>query len=236
MKKNLFALLVFLFCAASFLAAQGRDLGFHPDIIRGEVWVDFEPIFGMRPDPEFPLTAETAARRALQEAALYFSGMIYGWSFHYDIGERARGIAEEFELEPMGEIVWGDPRLNITESEVRDMRLRVWADYRLNNVQQRRMSLWRMGTVRNAQATGFSSLEGPSPDSGWLDIRHAVLQDAARSAVRNMLRGDERNRPRAATGYISLASFPRFFVASGQWTAAVRFRVQINEVIPFAVH
>jgi hypothetical protein len=136
----------------------------------------------------------------------------------------------------MSEIPWGDPRLIITEVESRDMTLRIWTDYRMSDIQQKRIQLWRTGTVRNAQAMGYSPLEGPSPDSGWLDIRHAVLKDAARSAVREMLRSSERNRPKEATGFISLASFPRFYVDSGRWAASVRFRVQINEIIPFAAH
>jgi len=51
-----------------------------------------------------------------------------------------------------------------------------------------------------------------------------------------MLRGSERKRPKAAAGFISLASFPRFFIDSGQWAVAARFRVQINEIVPFAVY
>ncbi|MCL2192923.1 MAG: hypothetical protein FWB78_05970 [Treponema sp.] len=218
-------------------AAQQRDFGVHPEIIRGEVWVDLEPIHGDRPDEEFPLSPQTASRRALQEAALYFSAMIYGWSFRYEIGERARGIPEDFgQLEPMGEIRWGDPRLAVTDVQVHDTRVRIWADYHMSGSQQRRIQTWRMGTVRNAHATGFSPLYGPYLDSTWLDIRYAALTDAARIAVREMLRANERNRPREASGFISLATFPRFYVRSGQLVASARFRVQITEVVPFAVH
>ena len=219
--------------------AQQRDFGVHSEVIRGEVWVDLEPIHGDRPDQEFPLSPETAGRRALQEAALYFSAMIYGWSFRYEIGERARGIPEDFgRLEPLGEIRWGDPRLTVTDVQIHDhgARLRVWADYHMSGSQQRRMQTWRMGTVRNATGTGFSPLYGPSPDSTWLDIRYAALTDAARIAVREMLRAGERNRPREASGHISLASFPRFHVSAGRLVATARFRVQITEIVPFAVH
>jgi hypothetical protein len=222
--------------AAVPLAAQPFVPG-STDVIRGEVWVDLEPIHGDRADAEFPLTSEAAGRRALQEAALYFSGMIYGWSFHYEIGERAREIAEDFGVfEPMGEIAWGDPRLSVTEVEPRPSQLRAWSDYRLSESQRKRMGQWRTGTVRTAQGIGYSPLEGPSPDSTWLDIRHAALQDAARAVVRSILRENERNRPKEASGFVSLASFPRFFVDSGQWVAVARFNVQITEVIPFAVH
>jgi hypothetical protein len=228
---------VFLIFTAFLAAAQEHDSGFYPDTIRGEVWIELEPIYGDRPDKEYPLSVETAGRRALQEAALYYSAMIYGWSFHYDIGERARGIPEDFGVfEPMGEIQWGDTRLAVTEAETRDSRLRVWTDYRMSEIQAKRIQLWRKGAIRNAQATGYCPITGPSPDSGWLEIRNAVLKDAARAAVREMLRGSERNRPKAAAGFISLASFPRFYVDSGQWAASVRFHVQINEIIPFAAY
>ena len=219
------------------ITAQEHDPGYYPDTMRGEVWVELEPIYGDRADREYPVSTETAARRALREAALYYSAMIYGWSFHYDIGEKARGIAEDFDVfEPMGEIRWGDPRMVVTEVENRGTVIRIWTDYRLNESQEKRIQLWRNGTVRNAQGTGYCSIAGPAPDSEWLDIRHAVLKDAARAAVREMLRSTERNRPKEASGVISLVSFPRFFMSSGQWTATARFRVQINEIVPFAAY
>jgi hypothetical protein len=232
-----FLFVAFLAVCSLMAAAQGHDLGYYPDTIRGEVWVELEPIYGDRVDSEYPLSQETAARRALQEAALFYSAMIYGWSFHYDIGEKARGIAEDFDIfEPMGEIRWSDPRLSVTDVESRNMTLRIWTDYRLSEIQQKRIHTWRTGIAHNAQAIGHCPMEGPSPDSGWLDIRNAVLKDAARAAVRKMLRGSERNRPKEASGFISLASFPRFYVDSGQWATEARFRIQINEIVPFAAY
>jgi hypothetical protein len=216
--------------------AQEHDPGFYPDTMRGEIWVEREPIYGDRPDSEYPLSMEAAGKRALQEAALLYAALIYGWSFHYDVGEKARGIPEEFSFDPMGEIHWGDPRLTVTEVETRGSHVRVWTDYRMSDLQTKRIQMWRTGTVRNAQAIGYCPITGPSPDSGWLEIRNAVMKDAARAAIRNILQRSERNRPKEAVGFISLASFPRFYVDSGQWTAAVRFRVQINEIIPFAAH
>jgi hypothetical protein len=232
-----FFLPIFLLCAIFAAEAQEHDFGYNPEVIRGALWVELEPIYGDRPDAEYPVSAKTASIRALQEAALFFSGMIHGWSFHYDIGEKARNIAEDFDVfEPMGEILWGDSRLNITEVETRNSKMYFWADYRLRETQQKRMQTWRMDTIRNAQGTGYCPIEGPSPDSGWLEIQNAALKDAARAAVRGMLRGSERNRPKEAAGIISLASFPRFFIIFGQWAASARFRVQINEIIPFAAY
>jgi hypothetical protein len=206
------------------------------EVLRGEVAIELEPVYGGFIDEEYPLDTETVRRRALEEAAMFYSAMIYGWSFQYDIGERARGIAEELELTPLGTIPFGDPGLRATDAEVRDLRLRLWTDYRLTGAQQRRMRMWRSGTVRSAQAVGYGPLGGPKRMDDWMSIRRAGLEDAARAAIRGLLRGSERNRPKDAAGFICLAEFPRYFMDSGRWAAAARFRVEITEIIPFAAY
>jgi hypothetical protein len=229
--------LIFLIFFTSFywLSAQGGERGTHSYVIRGETFIDLEPIYAGHIDDYYPLDLPEANRRALQELSLFFSAMIYGWSFNYEVGERARRINEILELEQIGTIQFGDPSLRVTDTEIRDMRLRVWADYHLNDSQQRRMQVWRTGTIRNAQGVGF----GPSSLDeypGWLAVKKMALEDAARAAIRLLLQGSEKNRPKEAAGFISLASFPRFFIDSGRWVASARFRVQIVEIIPFAAH
>jgi hypothetical protein len=206
------------------------------EVLRGEVMVELEPVYGPYVDEKYPLDKEDAYRRALQEAALFFSAQIYGWSFYYDIGERARGIAEDFELEALGEIVWGDPRLKVTHAEFRDMRLWTWMDYRPGDIQQRRLLAWKQGTVRKAQAVGVSALASPVVMADWMTIRKTAMEDAARAAVREMLRGGERNRPKEARGFISLESFPYYYMDSGRWNCSARFRVEVKEIVPFAAY
>jgi hypothetical protein len=231
-----FVILLLLFCLINLsLFSQGHEQWNHPYVIRGELYVDLEPIYIGHVDEEYPLEIPTAGRRALEEAALFFSAMIYGWSFNYEIGERARQIDEILELELIRSIQFGDPALRITDTQIRDMRLWVWADYTLNDSQQRRMQVWRTGMIRNAQAIGY----GPffiAEYPGWIALKKIALEDAARAALRAMLRGSERNRPKEAIGFISLASFPRFYIEGGRWAVSARFRVQITEIIPFAVH
>lgn len=232
--KGFFSLLLILSALLS-LPAQGFEWGNHPYVIRGEVYVDFEPIYAGHIDEDYPLDVPMASRRALEELALFFSGMIFGWAFNYEIGERARGIEENLELEAVDVIQFGDPAMRVTDTEIRDMRLRVWADYHLNDSLQRRMQMWRTGTIRNAQATGY----GPSyleEYPGWITVKKMALEDAARAALRASLQGSERNRPKEAAGFISLASFPRYYISGGRWAASARFRVQVNEIIPFAVY
>ena len=221
------------------------------DVLRGELRVELEPIYGAYIDEVYPLDKEGAYRRALQEAAMFFSAQIYGWSFHYDVGERARGIEEIFELTPLGEIRWGDPRLFVTDAHFVDREFRatshlmaaflsVWVDYRPTDDQRRRLQMWKMGNVRSAQAIGYSPLGGkseiPEEGSAWLSVRKDVLEDSARAAVRAMLQGSERNRPKEVTGLVSLESFPAYFMDQGRWAARARFKVEIKEIVPFAVY
>ena len=217
------------------LPAQIIESTNHQYVIRGEVYVDLEPIYIGYIDEEYPLDAAAAGRRALDELSLFFSAMIYGWSFDYEIGERARGISETFKLEQLGTIQYSDPAMKVTDTLLTNMQLRVWADYHLDDLLQRRMNVWRTGTIRNAQATGY----GPSSLNeypGWLALKKTALEDAAKSAIRAMLQGSERNRPKEANGFICLASFPRYYIDSGRWVVSARFRVQVMEIIPFAAY
>jgi hypothetical protein len=206
------------------------------DVLRGEVRIELEPIYGAYVDVLYPLDHDSAYRRALELASLFFSAQIYGWSFHYDVGERARGIEEEFELSPLGEIPWGDPRLFVTHANFHNRILSLWVDYRPSEAQRRRQEMWRMGNIRSAQAVGYAPMGGPVEDSEWVTIRKRALEDSARAAVRTMLQGSERNRPKQATGYISLERFPSYWIDAGRWAAQARFRIEVKEIIPFAVH
>ena len=209
-------------------------------VLRGRVRVEFEPIYGGYIDVVYPLDMEGASRRALEEASMFFAAQIYGWSFHYDIGERARGIDEEFTLTPLGEIYWGDPAFHVThaymDSNVMNPVLSVWMDYRPREYQQRRLEMWAMGNVRPIQGTGYGPYGNPHLVSTWLEIKREALEDAARAAVRAMLQGQERNRPKEVRGLIALENFPSYHIDAGRWACQARFRVIIEEIIPFAAH
>jgi hypothetical protein len=206
------------------------------EVLRGQVRVEMEPVYGAYVDVNYPLDKDSAYRRALEEAAMFFSAMIYGWSFHYDVGERARGIAEDLSLTPLGTIPWGDPGLFVTHARLENMILSVWMDYRPTDAQRRRIEMWKMGTLRTAQAIGYGPLGGPVEISGWMGIRKTSLEDSARAALRAMLQGSERNRPKEVTGFISLQAFPSYWMDAGRWACSGRFRVEVKELIPFAAY
>ncbi|GAB1482516.1 hypothetical protein MASR2M78_13320 [Treponema sp.] len=205
-------------------------LAFADETLRCRIRIDLEPVYGQEIDVPYPLDTKTAHLRALEEAALTFAGMMYGWDFDYEIGERARKIEEKLEMVERGSIRFGDPRLSVTDAELEKASLFVWAEYRTDETQQRRLDYWKTGLARNVQAMGKAAL------AGWADSKKAALEDAARAALRALLRSNERNRPKRAIGAIALAEAPRYWIAGGHWLVSARFRALITEIIPFSAY
>jgi Arc/MetJ family transcription regulator len=197
--------------------------------LRGEVKIELEPVGSftkVESGGSRTLTPAEAKDIAREDAARYFGAMIYGWSFRYEVGEKARNIEEKLELTAIGAVDPNDPRLEMTEIQVKDTNLYFWFDYRTEVTQQARLAKWKAGMVRSAQGYGQSPL----------DEKYAALEDAARAALRAALRGGERNRPKEVTGFISLAAFPRYWLYKGQWGAYGRFNIEVCQIQPFAAH
>jgi len=197
------------------------------ETLRGRFDIELEPVSAMEAGVPYPLDAATARRRALEEAARVFAGMIYGWNYDYSIGDRSRAVDEWFELEAQGAIAFGDPRLSVTEAETQDSSFRIWAEYRLDEAQLRAFAVGREGSARLAQGTGSAPLsKGPAG-------KKAALDDAARIAVRSVLVGSERNRPKESFGTAILVDVPRYWVDEGRYMCSARFRVAVKEIVPY---
>lgn len=205
-------------------------------VLRGKVGIELETVnFTTVEDPLRP-NFDQIRSRALEEAALYFGAMIYGWSFDYEIGEKAREISEVFELEPLGSITFGDPRMRATDTNLHDMKFILWCEYRADAQQAALLTAWHAGLNRTTQALGQGLMYSTADPEFWIKGRTAALEDAARAAVRAILQGSERNRPKESRGRIALASFPSYFFDAGRWAVSARFIVEIIDIVPFAAY
>jgi len=202
---------------------------FADEVLQGRFVVDLEPVAAMEPGVPYPLDQQTAARRIFEEAAVDFAAMIYGWSFLYEPGDKTRQIEEFFELKPLGTILWGDSRMTALDTYSEGSKLYVWAEYRPDEIQRRYLAAGREGSAKNAQGTGSAPV--------YLGVRGKsdALEDSAREALRGILRGSERNKPKEARGTLVLSEIPRFWVDAGYFYCAARFRVIVKEVVPFKV-
>jgi hypothetical protein len=206
------------------------------EVLRVQARVDLEPAYLAGLGVPSPLDAGTARRWALEDAAAAFAAMIYGWSFDYEIGETARRKADSFEWQPLGAIPFGDPRLRATDGKSENRVFSLWADYYLSESQERRVSVWKEGTRRRIQSSGHGPISGPEGTDERRQVKDAALKDAARAAVRSILRGDERNRPERAAGRIALDAFPVYAMRDGQWFCTAAFNIELNSLTAFPAY
>jgi hypothetical protein len=217
---------VFLWCAVVLSAVSPN--AYTQNVLRGMVTVDSEPVWTVFPGEEgdgqtgtYPLSPRETRLEALSRAIGFFSGMIYGWEFEYEIGEKARNAGESFVWTPLGELSFGDLRMTPDSSAREGSILRLWADYEMDAAQTARRNAWLGGQLRGINARGRAGLDEDRRDS---------LRDAARQAVRSLVRGGERERPKTVYGRIALAEFPVITLTDGEWSASAKFFIEIREI------
>jgi hypothetical protein len=225
------ALFLLLLCDASLFAQSVPR-----ETLRGEVSIELEAPYLLPLGISSPVDRATAGLWALEESAAAFSGMIYGWTFEYEPGERARELRERVLLTPLGRVESADPRLKITEAAVRGDLYELWADYELSGDQQYRLRAWNSVESRETAGRGYAPLAGKEGTRERTEIKRAAFEEAVKKALRAQLRGEERNRPRLVRGYIALARFPVYRIFHGNWAADARFRVRVTEIVPFPAY
>lgn len=223
------------------LAGQNYD-----NLLRGEFFVDlmappsaegFSSVVQPGFIPQYPNEEQAAA--LLKDAAWQFSAMIWGWDFVYTPSDTARKVMEVFDLNPRGEIQSGDPGLKV-ESTRLDGSL-VYATLRYVPAQAARSQLAAWSSAVYAVAQGRASLNAFPASAGTapqdrMQLRHAAIQTAVKEALRDYLRGQTLNKPREVRGSCVLAVLPRLVLSSGQYTASVRLRVRVEQIIPYSLY
>jgi hypothetical protein len=216
----------FLWCAAWLLLDV--QTGYTQEALRGMVMVNSEPVWETLADEagsaqrgKYPLSRRDTRLAALAAAIGYFSGMIYGWEYEYAVGEKARNVEDGFEWTLLGELPFADVRMTPADSVQEGTIYRLWSDYDLDTAQTARRGAWMGGQLRSMHARGRAGLD---------EEQHDALRDAAKQAVRSLVRGIERERPRTIRGRIALAKFPFITIADGEWTASAQFFVEIREI------
>jgi hypothetical protein len=209
---------------------------FSQEVLRGEISGELEPVYAVFLGLPSPPDNATAALWALEDSAAVFAGMIYGWAFEYEPGERARNIPENIELRPLGTIQSGDERLKVSDARVKGDMLYMWSDYELSSEQAYRVAAWNSQNTIGVNGTGYAPLQGKPGVTERKDIKFSALEEAASRSVRSYLRTQVKNRPRIIKGYIALSRFPLYRIVEGKWAATARFRLQVTEVVPFSVY
>jgi hypothetical protein len=166
----------------------------------------------------------------LEEARVLLSAMIYGVRFSYTPSDAQRRQAEQFQLTPVAELRWGDPRLRIAAAEVRDARLYAKVRYDLQDFQSARRRAWQSNAVPAAGGIGRASLFAASAPDG----KRRSLELAFKEAIRNHLRPVLFNKPREVRGELLLWQAPRVVVDAGDYLTAADVKLRVQEIRPYS--
>jgi hypothetical protein len=193
------------------------------------LWCELEPL--VEAGTEYPLSRAEAQRRILEEGRWVLSDMIYGLRFRYTPADEARGLAEEFTLEPVAEIHWGDPALRIEDAWQQDGLLHAKITYRLADFQRARRRAWQSTAIPVSMGSGEASLFTLPGLSG----KRASLEQATKEAIRNYLRPIHPNKPREIVGEMVLWSEPQVVIRSGEYLTVAQIKLQVREVRSYSL-
>jgi hypothetical protein len=215
-------LVIVLFSAATPVHADS------PDRLFIRPWIELEPLVRIGPGP-YPIPVDTAEKTLLELGRVLLSGMVYGWDFVYEPGDRSRRVEERFELTPLAEVPWGSPRLRVTETEVEDTRLWARISYALNEEESRRRAAWDSNTADLSTGTGAAPIQ--DGDAG----RTKSLQAAIRDAIRRSLDTRYVNKPREITGEVVLWTDPSMIVRAGTYVTTATVKLLVRELVPYRI-
>lgn len=196
----------------------------YTEYLDGEFWTDEDRIIHAD-------DAEEAEIRVLMEGRYVFSGMLYGYDFRYVPSDRTRQVAEEFELTPVARIPWGDPRLRVVSTRRReDGALAVRLRYDMADFQRARYDAWRSNNLTPATGVGRADL------LNGFEGKLRAIEEGAKEAIRDHMRGKTFNKPHVITGRLLLEGPPRVGVASGEYVAVVETFLIIDEVVHYTAY
>jgi hypothetical protein len=198
------------------------------DQLELEVWCELEPM--IQESDDYPLSARAAQERVLEEARALLSAMIYGVRFAYTPADAQRRQAEQFQLIPVAELAWGDPRLRVAEAEVRDARLYAKVRYDLQDFQAARRRAWQSNAIPTAAGAGRASLFTSSAPAG----KRRSLEEAFKEAIRNHLRPVLFNKPREVRGELLLWQPPQVIVDAGDYLSRADVKLRVQEIRPYS--
>jgi hypothetical protein len=198
------------------------------ELIRAEFWADVEPVASV--GEPWPVTPELARERILEEAAWVYGGVIWGFEFAYTPYDKARAIAERFELAPIAGL---KPELLALVPDALASGVNGYSgfvEYRPGPDLASLMESYSREPWKGCQGIGRADM--------ILGVkgRRAAYEDGLRAAIRSYLQGALPNKPRQVKGRIVLERPPSLAIINGAYTAQLRARAMVLETIPYKMY
>ena len=157
------------------------------------------------------------------------SGMIYGWKFSYIPSDIKRNISEIFNIEPVAQLIWGDPNLRFKDNWVKDYIMYQNVTYYLQEFQKKRIKSWNSSVTPTSYGEGSESIYIKNGKS-------LALKEALKDSIKREFQSRGKDKPRSIQGQILLREIPRIFVNSGVYNTQIEVLLIYKDINEYKYH
>ncbi len=168
--------------------------------------------------------------RLKKTAPFFVQGMLYGWKVEYTPSDKARGVEEYLEFEPVQELTESELKMiQYKNSAFKDDRLYCRVEFERTDSQLNLFKSWQSVTNPRVRGLGYGRLE-----DGFEGLETACAQ-AMKNAVRDYWRKIIKNKPREISFRVLLCSPPVVGVDSGRYRVMLDFFMETDRILEYTM-
>jgi hypothetical protein len=234
MERRLPLIFSFIFLFISFLSGQSLSQDRKIQIL---LWAEKEAYPGINWAEGTVNWAETTGdenefslpvSRLKKTAPFFVQGMLYGWKIDYTPSDKARGVQEYLEFEPVQDLTEEEvSRIEYKNAAFKDDRLYCRVEFERTDFQLNLFKSWQSVTNPKVRGFGYGRLE-----DGFEGLK-AACGEAMKNAVREYWRRIIKNKPREISGRLVLCAAPVIGVDSGRYRVMLDFLMETDRILDY---
>ena len=167
-------------------------------------------------------------RKIREIAPFMLEGMVYGWNFSYTPYDKARGVEEIFEFEPVQSFSDGQiKRIHYANPWTDDVNLYAWIEFQRDENQLALYKSWLSIVNPRIKGVGYAKLS-----EGFDGIKQAAGV-ALREAVRNYERTKIKTKPKEISGTVLMSKEPQIGINAGRYMVTLEFFMEIDRIVEY---
>ncbi len=169
-------------------------------------------------------------RKIKEISPFMLEGMVYGWNFSYTPYDKARGVEEFFEFEPVQKFSSEQiGRISYENPWTDEANLFAWVEFRRDESQLSLYKSWTSIVNPRIRGTGYAKLS-----EGFDGIQKAT-GEALKEAVRNYERTKIKTKPKEISGTVLMTKEPQIGINSGRYKVTLEFFMEIDRIVEYRV-
>lgn len=179
-------------------------------------------------DENSEVTYSVPVKKIKELAPFMVEGMVYGWKFDYTPSDKARGVKEYFEMEPVNTLSDAErDSIRFAHPWVENDKLSAWIEYKRTENQIHIYNSWRSILHPRIQGVGYARLA-----EGFDGIKKAC-EEALKNAVREYERTQIKTKPKEITGKVLLSEQPLIGVDAGRYKVLLDFFMESDKIVEY---